>query len=88
MLIYKGHTLKTVSDWSESVTVFQQGSKINGKFHLICSISDQKTRNHLKVLEAKDIEDTDRLEVFLSFDFLVDFHYDPGKTLGIKCHGN
>lgn len=49
---------------------------------------NKKTCNHLKVLKAEDIEDTDGLEVFFSFDFLVDFHYDPGKTLRIKCHGN
>lgn len=66
----------------------RQGSEFTGKIHLIWSVSDQKTCNHLKVLEAKDVEDSDGLEVFLSFDFLVDFHYDPGKTLGIKCHGN
>lgn len=47
-----------------------------------------KTCNHLKVLETKDVEDTNGLEVFFSFDFLVDFHYDPGETLRIERHGN
>lgn len=50
--------------------------------------SKTKTCNHLKVLETKDVEDTNGLEVFFSFDFLVDFHYDPGETLRIERHGN
>lgn len=48
----------------------------------------KKTINHLKVLKTKDVEDTNGLEVFFSFDFLVDFHDDPGETLRIECHGN
>lgn len=43
---------------------------------------------HLEVLEAKNVEDADGLEVVFPLDLLVDPHYDPGETLRIKCHGN
>lgn len=43
---------------------------------------------HLKVLEAKDVKDTDGLEVVPALDFLVYFHDDPGETLGVQGHGH
>lgn len=37
----------------------------------------------LKVLKAEDVEDADGFEVFLPFDFLIDFEDDPRKALGV-----
>lgn len=37
----------------------------------------------LKVLKAKDVKDADWFEIFLPFDFLIDFEDDPGEALGI-----
>lgn len=46
------------------------------------------TNSHLEVFKAKDIQNANRLEVVLSFDFLVNSGDDPRKTLGIQCHGH
>ena len=42
----------------------------------------------LKILEAKDVQDTDRFEVLLPFDLLIDLADDPGEALCVQRHGN
>ena len=42
----------------------------------------------LKILKSEDVEDADRLEVLLAPDAVVEFAYDPGETLRVKCHGH
>ena len=42
----------------------------------------------LKILEAKDVQDTDWFEVLFPFDLLIDFADDPGEALCVQRHGN
>lgn len=45
-------------------------------------------RTHLKVLEAKDVQDADGLEVLFASDAAVERADDPVEALGVKCHGH
>lgn len=39
--------------------------------------------SHLKVLEAKDVEDADGFKILFAFNLLIYLEDDPGETLGI-----
>lgn len=41
---------------------------------------------HLKVLEAKDVQDADGLEVLFASDAAVECADDPVEALRVKCH--
>lgn len=50
--------------------------------------SDLLVQTHLEVLESKDVQDADGLEVFSAPDAIVDFADDPVEALRVKCHGH
>lgn len=39
--------------------------------------------SYLKVLKAKDVENTDGFKVFFAFNLLIYLEDDPGETLGV-----
>ena len=66
---------------------------LNVCYHHVCCaqlmcLRIHRARSHLKILEAKDVEDTDGFEVLFPFDLLIDFADDPGEALCIQRHGN
>lgn len=44
--------------------------------------------SHLKVFEAKDVENPDGFKIVFAFYLLINSHDDPREALGVQRHGN